>query len=101
MKYLTYYGGSYVAKNQLEQDQIDLLHEKDRILIHSDEDLKVFQDEVIAGLHELNKKNSRCKPFKPFWSTCGHPDNDFFISGIRVVNFKIYAINKDMKELKP
>lgn len=97
MKYMTYYGGSYVAKNQLEQDQIDLLDSKDRILIHNDEDLKAFQEEVISELNELNEKNSRCKPFSPFWAKCGLPDNDYFIKGIRVVNFHIYAIDKQVR----
>lgn len=93
-KFMTYYGGSYVAKNQLERDQVELFESKDRILIEGFEGLERFKENTITELNRINQKNFRCNPMKPSWHKTGSESNDLFISGIRVVRFHIYEIKQ-------
>ncbi|MEQ8578177.1 MAG: hypothetical protein RIC57_09100 [Balneola sp.] len=91
---MSFISASYVPKNQLEKDQIALLEIYNRDLINSDKELKEFQNEVIEGLNQLNKNNPRCDPFTPSWHELGGDEHDYFISGIRVVRFRIYQIKE-------
>ncbi len=94
MKYMSFISASYVPKNQLEKDQVDLLRKYDRKLIHSDADMEAFQEMIIEELKLLNEDNPRCDPFTPSWHELGGDEHDYFISGIRVVRFRIYQIKE-------
>ncbi len=95
MKYLTYYSGSYVPKNQLEKDQIEFMRSKDRILLNNEQALEEFKLEVINGLKKINQVNHRCNPMFPSWHRNDINDRDHFLSSIRVVNFYIYKVESE------
>ncbi|XWN36066.1 MAG: hypothetical protein ROO71_08880 [Balneola sp.] len=89
---MSYNSGTYVPKNQLERDQIELLKKHDRKLLQSDADMEAFQEMIIEALKQLNEDNPRCDAFSPSWHELGGDEHDYFISGIRAVRFRIYQI---------
>lgn len=92
MPYMTYYNGSYVAKNQLEKAQEKLCEQLNRHYLSTVEELRDFQQSMLDSLQELNAQHPRCKPFKPRWVKNGHVHNDYILLDIRVVDFRIYEI---------
>lgn len=96
MKYFTYIGYSWNARNKLDEAIRTMLFTKNRLIIDV-KNIEDFKHEILDEIKKLEEEFKRCKPVKAHWWLPGINKGDFALgfdgNGSVICSFSIYKAN--------